>query len=160
MRKFVAIIGDRNSGKSTIIKSLTGCRTSSFRGSISDLSTGRSIYVICSSPQEHLLSLADFRKALKTSETDPNCQGIVMAIQPTVPRARLSMEAIFQVVATTANFQMHAFLLDPGRSGSLSNSNAIITRLKSYPTKHFLLNGERFSHINAQIINSKTRIAC
>jgi len=30
MKPFVAVVGDKDSGKSTIIQSLTGCRTHSF----------------------------------------------------------------------------------------------------------------------------------
>ncbi len=41
MKQFVAVIGNRNSGKSTVIKSLTGCSSSSYRGFVHGLSFER-----------------------------------------------------------------------------------------------------------------------
>ena len=114
MQQFIAIIGNRNSGKSTIIKSLTGCPNSSFRGFVRDGSTSRCVYVICSSPQERDLTLHEFQGILEKCASTSGCQGLVMAIQPTMPTRRLSMETIFRGIADSGAFRMHAFMINPG----------------------------------------------
>jgi len=159
MPKFVAVIGQRNSGKSSIIKSLTGCPKSTFRGFVQDRATGRSIYVVCSSPQEQPLTLAALRKIIAKCQTTRNCHGIVMAIQPTVPRVRLSLEGIFQELAISAKFQSSAFVLDPGYDGTASGYSGIAARLSNYPCQCSRLDGRRFAQINAATINAATQIA-
>jgi GTP-binding protein EngB required for normal cell division len=53
MKTFILLIGASNSGKSTVIQSLTGCKSrTADSGYVVDYSTGRKIYVIVSSPQE------------------------------------------------------------------------------------------------------------
>jgi energy-coupling factor transporter ATP-binding protein EcfA2 len=164
-RKFVGIIGNSNAGKSTIIKSLTGCKDTAFRGFVTDNSTNRCIYVICSSPQEGavVMSLVDLQNILVQCVANPNCLGLVMAIQPTRPRTRLSMEDIFSEVTKTGNFSRHAFILAPARNGKATNPDKIAARL-NLPTLNpnfpqpIILDGRRFSMLNAQIINSITQI--
>jgi hypothetical protein len=159
VQKFVAVIGNRNSGKSTVIRSLTGCPNSAFRGEVKDITTGESIHVICSSPQESPLTLQELRSILKACAANRKCRGLVMAIQPTSPTKRLSMETIFQEVASLGSFQSHAFMLTPGRVGGSPNTAAIVTRLKPLKLKPITLDGGRFAMLNAQIINKRTHVA-
>ncbi len=159
MKQFVAVIGNRNSGKSTVIKSLTGCSSSSYRGFVEDDDTKRRIYVICSSPQELELNLSKFQKIIEKCVSDPNCQGLVMAIQPSHPTKRLSLDNIFAEVSDNAAFQLNAFLLNPGRKGPHPNTENIVFRLKKVSVRLKVLDGRRFSHINASIINRTTHIA-
>ena len=159
MPKFVAVIGQRNSGKSSIVKSLTGCPQSAFRDIVYDRTTGRSIYVICSSPQEQPFTLAQLKTAIAKCRSTPNCQGIVIAIQPTFPRKRLSLEDIFQELAISAQFQSFAFVLDPGYDGASAGYNNISKRISNYPSYCASLDGQRFAQVNAEIINSVTQIA-
>lgn len=158
MQKFIAVIGNRNSGKSTVIRSLTGCPNCTFRGEVEDITTGESIYVICSSPQERHLSLQELRKILKACTANRKHRGLVMAIQPTSPTKRLSMENIFQEVASSGFFQSHAFVLAPGRVGGYPNTAAIAKRLKPLKLKAITLDGGRFAMLNARVINKRTHI--
>jgi len=156
MKPFVAVIAKGTSGKSTVIKSLTGCETSSFRGFLQDNLTGETILVICSSPQEQPISLAKVRELLKRAATDTNCRGVVMAIQPTRPRSRPSMEQIFEEAANFSVFQLHAFILDPKRSGESGNAEEVRVRLNKYGADITTLDGRRFASMNARIINDAT----
>lgn len=158
MQQFVAVIGNRNSGKSTVIRSLTSCPNSTFRGWVGDISTSQTIYVICSSPQERPMTLPELRKILKACASESNCRGLVVAIQPTSPTKRLSMETIFQEVASIGSFRSHAFILAPGRDGEAPNTATIAARLKPIEVNPIPLDGRRFSLINAQVINRKTHI--
>ena len=158
MLRFVAVIGNRNSGKSTVIRSLTGCPNSAFRGEVKDITTGESVYVICSSPQELPLTTQELKTILKACTANPKCRGLVMAIQPTSPTKRLSMETIFQVVASLGYFQSHAFMLAPGRVGGSPDTTAIVARLKPLKLKPITLDGGRFAMLNAQVINKHARI--
>lgn len=61
MKPFIAVIGSANSGKSTVIKSLTGCKNGTFRGVIHDNLTGKQVFVCAASPQEMKISDAQRR---------------------------------------------------------------------------------------------------
>jgi len=130
--QFVAMIGERNSGKSTIIKSLTGCPNGSFRGFVQDLSNAHRIYVVCSSPQERDLPLEEFQDILEVCAVAPDCRGLVMAIQPTLPGIRLSIEATFQEITDAGVFQPHAFIINPGRDGRVPEADPIALRLAPF----------------------------
>lgn len=158
MKPFVAVIGDRNSGKSTIIRSLTGAKSGQFRGSVHDHATNRTIEVIGSSPQELLLSLADLRKILKKASTSAICNGVVCALQPNFPTSRLSMERVLQEAAAYG-FRIHAYILDPAYSGTSGHAATVAARVASVGSTSRLLDGRRFSQINAATINRHTRIA-
>ncbi len=157
-KPFIAIIGSRNAGKSTIIRCLTGAPTAQFRGTITDRSSQRTIEVIGSSPQENPLALADFRKILGRAITSANCNGVVCAIQPTHPRARLSLETIMQE-AIGHGFAVHSYTLDPEHSGRSGNATQVGVRTKAIGISSLVLDARRFGHINAEVINRRTRIA-
>jgi len=55
VKPFIPIIAKGKSGKSTIIKSLTGCGRSNYRGFLKDNLTGETILVICGSPRKIML---------------------------------------------------------------------------------------------------------
>lgn len=157
MRIFVAIIGGRNAGKSTIIKSLTGCPSGQYRGSVQDHATKKSIEIIGSSPQEQAMSRATLRTILKQAAGNALCNGIVCALQPKKTRTRLSMEDVLQE-ALSQGFKVYAYVLDPDRAGS-QNSATVLTRLKTVPVKVRTLDARRFAQINAATINKQTKIA-
>ncbi|WP_198389559.1 hypothetical protein [Burkholderia ubonensis] len=157
MQIFIAIIGGRNAGKSTIIKSLTGCPSGQYRGSVQDLVTKKSIEVIGSSPQEQAMSRADLRAILKRAAGNALCNGIVCALQPKKTRTRLSMEDVLQE-ALAYGFKVHAYVLDPDRSGSHSPPT-VLTQLKTAQVKVRTLDARRFAQINAATINKHTKIA-
>ena len=157
-KPFVAIIGNRNSGKSTVIRCLAGSKTGQFRGTVIDLMTNRTIEVIGSSPQEMKLSLLDLRKILKKASTSPDCNGVVCALQPTHPRVRLSMELVLQEAAAYG-FSVLPYILDPEYTGSTGHAASIAARTRTAGFISQVLDGQRFGHINAQLINRRARIA-
>jgi len=108
MKPFIAVVGGRNAGKSTVISSLTGCPSRTYRGFVVDLAANESIYVIASSPQEKPLAAAELTRVLNRVTADPQCHGIVIAIQPSQPYRRLSMEVIFRAAQRTLAYDLHA----------------------------------------------------
>lgn len=161
MKTFVAIIGSRDAGKSTVIKSLTGCENNSSRGFIQDNLNSQSIYVSCGSPQERPKDLENLRKLaalLKQILATANCRGVVMAIQPSRPNTRLSMEAIL-IEAQKQKFAVYAYVLDPEHAGYTGTLASVSQRLHSLGIQPTALDARRFAHVNSTIINTATRIA-
>lgn len=160
MRRFVAIIGSRNAGKSTVIKSLTGCPNNSFRDFVEDQHTGHSIFVSCGSPQENsigLRTLPELQSVLQRVIARDGCRGVVMAIQPSFPYAKLTMEGIL-AEAQRLKFKVSAYVLDPEhgpKPGTLSHVVQRLTQLRIVPLP---LDGRRFAHLNASHINAATSI--
>jgi energy-coupling factor transporter ATP-binding protein EcfA2 len=153
---FVAVIGSRDSGKSTIIKSLTGCLNNSFRGTVSDLASKTSVEVIASSPQERAMSLAELRAHLKTA-AKPSFTGIVCALQPSQTTKRLSMKNVL-TEAQIRGFTIYAFVLDPPRQGSVHPAANVTSRLAALGLKYTTLDARQFAHLNAVVINKKSKI--
>lgn len=151
MKPFVGIIGGERSGKSTVIRSLTGCPTNSHRNIVTDRSNNTSIFAIASSPQEDSLSAEDFSRILNRVVRDDLILGIVMAIQPRRTRTRLSMETIFQTVRTTRRFESFAFILDPpyGGSGGVLSDQSLTARLQTLEVEPAVLDARRFAHLSA-----------
>lgn len=161
-KKFVAVIGPGASGKSSIISSISGCRKSNFYGLIVDQSNGNSVFVCCASPQETpSITLTSVRKEMKNVKSKNGCTGMIMAIQPSQPTARLSMEVIIQE-ALSQNFEVYAFVLDPGYqktiSGIFGNVSQRLTPLGVSPAKLHALNGSQFAVKNAIAINAITSL--
>ena len=65
MKPFIGIIGYANSGKSSIIASLTGCLPSTYHGYVYDKKNDQSIWVYSSSPQENPVDKSQFEYRLK-----------------------------------------------------------------------------------------------
>lgn len=158
MKPFVAIIGNRNAGKSTIIRCLTGAKSAQFRGAIFDRTTKRTIEVIGSSPQETSLSLKELQDILNAAANTVTCNGVVCALQPTKPTKRLSMEKVLQE-ANAYGFQVYAYIIEPEYSGTTGHAITITARLNKAGFKCQIINGQRFAQINAAIINNQTKIA-
>ena len=157
MKKFIAVIGGRNAGKSTVIVSLTGCHHRGFQGLVTDELSKENIYVIASSPQEKKLSQNEgnerneFQNILTQVGQDKKCRGLVMAIQPSRPRTRLSLEDIIQEVRGTNSFDMYLFILDPGYSEERLRTD-VNQRLNNIGLVSQVLDGRRFAFLNARNI--------
>lgn len=153
-KPFVAVIGRSGSGKSTLLKCVTGCKGHSVRDWVIDKATGRWIWVVASSPQEVDLSLAKLRSIIREAQKYPECIGIVMAIQPTQPRKRLSMEDIFLEVDASGAFQNYAYVITDAYNGLPQNPAATKARIlvASPSTKVTDIDARRFGHLNAEII--------
>lgn len=158
MKPFIAIIGNRDSGKSTVIRCITGAKFGQFRGTVMDKTTSRSIEVIGSSPQERSLSLVELRTLLTKAANTATCNGVVCALQPTIPTKRLSMEQVLQE-ARAHGFHVYAFILDPEYSGATGHASIITLRLTNAGFTSRVVDGQRFAHINASMINGQTNIA-
>jgi hypothetical protein len=158
MKKFVAVIGPRTAGKTTIIRSLTGCKTMCYRGWIADNFTGRLIFVIAASPQEKPMSLAEFRRILDQVARTTQCTGIVAAFQPRTPRGGLGIEDFFQELDNEPSFEKYAFILNPSRDNTPTDAQAIHTRLDRFAPAFHQLDARRFCHLNAAQIQALTHI--
>ena len=159
-KKFVAVIGHGKSGKSTIIQSLTGCESRSFINVIEDRTTGLSIYVHAPSPQEHpQTDIKIFRDILQDILDDAKIQGIVIAIQPTCPTQRLSMEEMFEA-AKNAKFESYAFILEPPYGGRLTDFESVQKRVLANDknAQVYKLDGRRFGILNAEAIRALSRL--
>jgi hypothetical protein len=156
MKPLIALIGGGGSGKSTIIKTLTGCGRSNYRDFLKDHFTGESILVICGSPQEETIQLSKLRELLESAAADPNCRGVVIAIQPRRTRTRLSMEQIFEEAGNCGDFELSAFIIDPDRKGETAAAHDITSRLSRFPARIGTLDARRFASINAQLIDEVT----
>lgn len=160
-KTFIGVIGERNAGKSTIIRALTGCDTKSFRGFVEDLVTGDKIYVIASSPQESELSLDEFIDILNKVLNDNKCLGIVMAIQPSKPRVRIKIESIYIEVNKRNKFSIYAFVIDPSRNNGATSQNivnGVAGRISAIKVNPISLNGNTFAFLNADKIRKATNI--
>jgi energy-coupling factor transporter ATP-binding protein EcfA2 len=159
-KKFVAVIGYPKSGKSTIIQSLSGCNNHSSHGPVMDTSVNLSVYVHTASPQENPRTTeAVFKEILRDVKKDPNSQGLVIAIQPTIRGKRLRMERMFEL-AKQDGFESYAFILEhPYLGERIGNFDNIESRvLTSDPdAKVFALDGRRFAILNAEAIKSLSR---
>jgi energy-coupling factor transporter ATP-binding protein EcfA2 len=158
-KKFVAVVGDRNSGKSTIIQALTGCRTNAPKRMI-DLVTKKWIYVIPASPQETGMRRATLAGVLRKIANSPNCLGLVIALQPTHPTTRLSIEDILRE-ADNCNaireYHLFAIYRPYNEGGRRVDADEIKERFRdAVPSvrPHLgLLDGRRFAYMNATIIS-------
>ena len=157
MKPFVAVIGSRNSGKSTVICSLTGCERHGFRGKVEDRASNQKLYVIASSPQEKDLSRSNFNRILNEVLDDNSILGIVVSIQPNRPRDRLSMEDIFDRAELAAGFNIFAIMLDPPYNNlSRAEVEDVRRRLQERGIQLNVLNGQHFAHFNACDIRALT----
>jgi ABC-type dipeptide/oligopeptide/nickel transport system ATPase subunit len=161
MKAFVAIIGGRNSGKSTVITSITGCKSRSFEGVVRDRTTNKGIMVIASSPQESLLSRRNFNDIISQTVEDESIGGLLMAIQPSNPRVKMSMEEIFKTVRETSRFKSYSIIIDPAyENASLEDSSMDVrSRLKRIGEKSVkVVDGRRFAHLNAIEVAKFTKL--
>ena len=150
----VAVIGPRHSGKSTIIQALTGCKNGVFHGSVEDRTTGKWIEVIASSPQEK--HMPDLKARMSAAANDPHCLGLVVALQPTHPRKRVSMEDVFEM-ARGHRAKCYAFAIsqphDENKADGVEISD-VEKRLMNLGIEIPIqpLDARRFAHVNAAVI--------
>jgi energy-coupling factor transporter ATP-binding protein EcfA2 len=158
VKPLILVIGGTNSGKSTIISSLTGCLYHTFRGEVKDNATGKIIYIIGSSPQEESLELREFSRILNNVHNKPSTIGLVIAVQPTYPRTRLSLEDIVQKAQENNRFIIYSFLLDPPYDGEGIDVEQTRNRLTALGLVVRYLDARRFAFLNALDIRQVTGI--
>jgi predicted kinase len=160
-KKFVAVIGYRKSGKSTIIRSLTGCESGSFVGEVRDVAAKLSVSVHAPSPQERgKTDKSVFDTHLQRCKRVHRIQGLISAVQPTVPSRRLSLEQMFGL-AHQRGFESYAFILEhPYKGAKIRNFENIKDRVVNIDpdARVFALDGRRFAILNAEAIRSRCRI--
>ncbi len=153
MKPFIAVIGGRNSGKSTIIRNLTGCRSGMFVGEIEEQLRNTKIYVVAYSPQEKNPPKL-LKTIFQTVADDQAIRGIAIAIQPRNTRTRPSMEDTIQLAQQIGGFDFHAFIIDPPYQ-QLDRINVVDVqkRLQAIGiTSISVVDGRRFSHLTARDI--------
>lgn len=109
--RLLLFVGWANSGKSTLIRGISGCSTKGFQGFIRDRVRDRKLYVMSSSPQESGISEADYRSAIQKAYRGDKCRAILMAIQPTDPSVHLSLEDCVKIARAHRQFEVTAFLI-------------------------------------------------
>jgi energy-coupling factor transporter ATP-binding protein EcfA2 len=159
-KPFVAVIGFGNSGKSTIIQSLTGCKHHSLRDWVTDKHTGDWIMVICSSPQEIPMSSKELKRVVSEAANKPKCIGLVMAIQPTETRRRVSLEDVFAEVDSTKAFENYAYIIATEYGGGRRDYETLAERVESASpaTKVYEIDGRRFAFFNASFIRASSHL--
>lgn len=157
-KPFIAVIGGRKAGKSTVIQSLTGCPGRNFRGEVREPATNQTIHVIASSPQENPLSRSELRAALRQAANDANCRGFVIALQPAYRGKNIRMKEVFQEVSKIQQFDLVGFVIDPPYNPTPSNLGVAAVRGQLLPlnTKLKKLDGRRFVHSNARRVSDLT----
>lgn len=159
MKPCVMVIGVSNSGKSTIIASLTGCESHNTDDIVKDKANGKKIYVVASSPQEdQQFSLRNLNKALRIVTQKQDIIGLVMAIQPNNPRIRLTLESIVQSVQETNVLNIYAFVLDPPYKGKPVDRTQLRSRLRDLGIVPRYLDARQFALINSIKIKRVTGI--
>ena len=163
---FIGIIGNRNFGKSTIIQSLTGCQSTSYRGYING-NQNQKVYVCCSSPQERIFefngkedidAIIDIMSQITNASS--GCRGMIIAIQPTNPHVRPSMERIYQEAALRGFTSIYGYVVDPGYHASGNIFISVQQRLQSI-NQHLIvsnISGIDFPFYNATQINNASHI--
>jgi hypothetical protein len=154
--KFIGVIGQRNAGKSTIIRALTACKTVGFRGAVHDRKTKQWIEVIASSPQER--DMPNLAAKIRSAANDPNCLGIVAALQPSHPRKHILMEEVFKI-AQEHRAKCYAFAISQPHNKNksygveIANLKARLVRSRIRLTEPIQsLDARRFAYLNAEII--------
>jgi len=152
---FIAVIGDQNSGKSTIIRALTGCKSGISRNRVENRITGKWIQVIASSPQEKRISHSDLKRKMNEAATDPQSLGLVIALQPTYPTKRLSIVDVFEM-AEEFSMRRHVFVISRPYSNKADRTEVaeIEKRLSRFHIENPIqpVDARRFAHVNASAI--------
>src|ERR1043165_5180896 len=157
-KKFIGIIGRGESGKSTIIRSLTGCRTLNFSGEVlANTNSGetKSVYVIAHSPQETGLDEDELATIIREVIDNSNCLGIVIAIQQRHTRTRLSIADIFRLAKDTNMFDCYAAIINPSFNEAINDVNQI-QNLLGDQVQTLIVDGRRFAIISAEDIRQVT----
>jgi len=112
------------------------------------------MWVSATSLQEIYLSPKDLKKAIGAAARDPLCIGVVIAIQPTNPTKKLSLEDVYNEVDATRAFQNFAFILDPAYNSTVANLAFVRGRIltASPSTTVTTLDARKFGFLNAEDI--------
>jgi hypothetical protein len=159
-RKFIAVIGHADAGKSTIIQSLTGCKNRQFYGRVQDRDRRKWINVIATSPKENgRITRRKVVAMMRATATNSRYLGMVMALQPHKEKARgrLTIQEVFEM-SSRYDFERHVFfILKPHKNGNRTagiDANEVEKLIGDIEFKPPLqpLNARRFAHINASLI--------
>jgi hypothetical protein len=164
-KPIILVVGGSRSGKSTIIRSLTGCHSGTFAGYVIDRKTGHRLYVVAASPQESSVpSWKDIRRQLLVSARSRVVVGAVMAIQPTRPYSRPSLEEVV-AYAVRCGFRVVTFVLRPPYRPTSSaarrswSGSDVGERLHTFRVRPpVTLDGRRFALVNAKKIAASARL--
>lgn len=167
---FVGVVGNKNSGKSSIIQSVTGCKSPIYNDFIYDNSTNESIYVCCHSPQELIfnysgsVNIEAIEELVENLKSKKNCRGLIMALQPNNPRIKPSIEDVYNVVTRNASgfSSFYCFVVEPGYINSPSIINDVGQRLSSVGLTQppIPISGEEFPFKSATKINNTSSLIC
>jgi len=163
MKPFIGIIGFANSGKSSIIASLTGNGNGSYVGKILNQKTKEYVFIYASSPQEikkiGAVVYAEMKEHFQTLAADKKCRGVICAIQPTKSTKKPSMEKVFEL-AKINNFELFGYVIDPpyNEGGRRISCGEIKNRLQNFEVEPERIDGRKFGLENAQIIQKETKI--
>ena len=152
------MIGGVNAGKSTVIRSFTGCRSGMFVGEIEERVRYSRIFVVAYSPQEK--ALPTLEPILRHVARTRAIRGIVIAIQPRRTRTRDSMEDVFQLARRCGQFSFYAFILDPPyrRRGTIDRAD-VRRRLRALGIGSVtVLDARRYPHKSAQDMQRISRM--
>ena len=96
--------------------------------------TGKSLYVVCSSPQENPLTEGNLKELLDDVAEREGCEAVIMAIQPNRPNVRLPIDRILQD-AVSRGFEISVFVINPARNGDVCDYDSIRRRvLRAVPS--------------------------
>lgn len=156
-KSFVAVIGHRESGKSSIIRALTGIKGKRVPERVEEVSTGKWISVISHSPEECPLTDKQFRNVMKMVANSRLALGVVIALQPNRPWQRQRMEDIFKlakpyrftfrVFVIEVAYQPHSRGTDPGEIEQRLTTIGVNVRAHA-------VDARRFAHVNAAAIRN------
>lgn len=156
-KSFVAVIGHRESGKSSIIRALTGVKGQRSPELVEDVSTGKWIHVISHSPEECPLPDKQFRNVMNMVANSRLARGVVIALQPNRPSRRQSIEDIFRM-AKAYRFNFRVFVIETPyqRNSRGTDPTEIEQRLTAVgvSVRAQPLDARRFAHINAAAIRN------
>lgn len=113
MAKMALVIGAQNAGKSTLIRGIAGCPTKKYKGFVWDCIRGKCVYVFCSSPQEDSsITDACYSEALRQAAEEPRCAFVLLAVQPSRPRLRISLEHCVARARDQGITDLRAFVIE------------------------------------------------
>jgi hypothetical protein len=110
-KPFVVVIGVARSGKTTVIRSLTGYPAGNPNngGVVTDLASNRSIFVIDKSPQESGLTAAQFVRALRRCVNDDSISASSWRHRRHAPDHGLAWMKFSKLFPVTLNFRQWPF---------------------------------------------------
>lgn len=156
-KPFILIIGSKQSGKSSIIRSLTGKVVFDGISFAETASRANYIHVIEGVKRFERISTLELDIEMTTLEIDECCNGVIFEIS----LENDSNSPIFEKIINHVyhmKFKLHVFIVSPGIDGVRCDEVKSISRLpRSIPSIH-IIDGQRLPFENASFINSITNI--